>query len=189
MQHKNTYEIIIVGRGGQGAKTTAELLVQAAVRTGRFVQAYPEFGPERSGAPVKTYVRLSDQPIRTHQPIDAPECILVLDEQLLSNIYPIIKQKKDIALVVNSRKSKAELAQRYGLQAKQIVVVDASGMAMDIIGENRPNTVILGKFSFVTEKVSLEDICRAFEEKYAEKLGKEKTEKNIEAIRRAYDEH
>ena len=79
MKNKKEYEIVIHGRGGQGAKTTAELLAQAAVFDGKSIQAFPEFGPERSGAPVRTFVRISDEKILTHQPVIDPDCVLVFD--------------------------------------------------------------------------------------------------------------
>lgn len=188
MKNKKRYEIIIHGRGGQGAKTTAEILVQAAIRQGKYVQAFPEFGPERSGAPMRSYVRISDDPIRTHEPVTDPDCVLVLDESIMEKVEVTKKLTGKEPLIVNSTKPKHEIAQKINFKGV-IVPVDASGMSLEIIGENRPNTVILGKFAFVTEVVHIENIVEAFLEKYQAKLGKEKAEKNIQAIRKAYDSH
>lgn len=188
MKNKNRYEIIIHGRGGQGAKTTAELLVQAAQAAGKYVQAFPQFGPERSGAPVSTYVRISNDPIRSHEPVVDPDCVLVLDESILGSILPIENLGKAEPFIVNSKKQKNQLGTEFGLKGN-VITIDASGLAMDIIGENRPNSVILGKFAFVTEVVKIKDIARAFRQKYLDKIGQEKVEKNIEAIIKAYENH
>lgn len=188
MQNKNIYEIIIHGRGGQGAKTTAEILVQAAIREGRFVQAFPEFGPERSGAPMRSFVRISNEPIRTHEPVTDPDCALVLDESIMKVIDTTLNLTNEEPLVVNSKKSKQQLKKDHKFDGR-IIPVDASGMSLEIIGENRPNTVILGKFAFVTEEIAIENITEAFRAKYETKIGKEKTDKNIEAIKNAYGTH
>ncbi|MEA2007336.1 MAG: 2-oxoacid:acceptor oxidoreductase family protein [Patescibacteria group bacterium] len=188
MQNKNKYEIIIHGRGGQGAKTTAEILVQAAVGEGKYVQAFPEFGPERSGAPIRSFVRISDEPIRTHEPVTDPDCVLVLDDTILDvvDVTPNLSDKEP--LVINSKKGKQELGKQHNFSGI-IIPVDASGMSLEVIGENRPNTVILGKFAFVTEVVKIEGIVEVFRKKYESKIGKEKTDKNVEAIMKAYNTH
>ncbi len=186
MKQKDVYEIIIYGRGGQGGKTAAEILAQAAFLEGKFIQAFPEFGPERSGAPVKAFVRISDQSIGIHEPIIDPDCILVLDKSLLrrSDVFKNVSVREPI--IVNSSDTKEEL-QKFSKFKGNFIPVDASRMSLEVIGENRPNTVILGKFAFVTEMIKLESILRAFKDKYLEKLGKEKTDKNLKAIEKAYD--
>ncbi len=186
MKQKNVYEVIIYGRGGQGGKTTAEILAQAAFLEGKFIQAFPEFGPERSGAPVKAFVRISDQTIGTHEPIVDPDCVLVLDKSLLKRpeVFKNVSFREPV--IVNAPDTKEELRQ-FSKFKGNLIPVDASSMSLEIIGENRPNTVILGKFAFVTEVVGLESILKAFKNKYLEKLGKEKTEKNLKAIEKAYD--
>ena len=188
MQTKNRYEIIIHGRGGQGAKTTAEILVQAAVREGKYVQAFPNFGPERTGAPMKAYVRIAANPIRTHEPVVDPDCVLVLDDTILESVNVTENVTEDESIIVNSVRSKRELQKQMKFTGN-IVPIDATGMSKDIIGENRPNTVILGKFAFVSERIKLENIVEVFRKKYTKKIGEEKTEKNIEAIENAYNIH
>lgn len=183
---KNKYEIIVFGRGGQGAKSTSEILAQAAVSEGSFVQAFPEFGPERSGAPVKTFVRISQNPIHTHQPVLKPDYLLVLDETLLEDRKAVdVMDIKNSTLVVNTKKDKKELVDLIG-NGFTIHTVDASGISQEIIGENRPNTCILGKFVFVSEIVKLKSITKVFKEKYLSKIGELKTQKNIEAIEKAH---
>lgn len=188
MKNKNKYEIIIHGRGGQGAKTTAEILVQAAIRKGKYVQAFPNFGPERTGAPMRAFVRISNEPIRTREPVTDPDCVLVLDE----TIADVVDVSKNVtgteALIINSKKEKKELASRLKFDGN-LVPIDASGISAEIIGENRPNTAILGKFAFVTHIVELEDIVHVFRKKYEKKLGQEKTKKNIMAIEQSFKMH
>lgn len=185
---KKIFEIIIHGRGGQGAKTASEMIAQAALKDGKFVQAFPEFGPERSGAPVKTFARISNEPIRTREPIVKADCVIVLDETLLETTDVAQNLEEDGFLIINTKKEKKEIEEKVDFGGR-VICFDASGMAIEIIGENRPNTVILGKFVFVTEIVKLDSLLEAFREKYLEKIGKEKTKKNTEAISAAYDIH
>lgn len=183
---KKIFEIIFHARGGQGAKTAAELLAQAALREGKFVQAFPDFGPERTGAPMKTFVRISDEPIRTHEPVVDPDVVVVMDETLLGVIEISKNLDENENLIVNTRKGGNEISSlvRY---AGNIHPIDASGLSMEAIGEPRPNTVVLGKLVKITEVVKLQSVVDVFREKYLNKIGQEKTEKNILAIERAYD--
>lgn len=183
---KKSYEIIVHGRGGQGGKTTAELITQAAAREDKFVQAFPEFGPERSGAPMRAFVRVSNEPIRTHQAVCNPDCILILDDTLLDSA----ELQEDLSpgwlaengmVVINSRKSVEEIKQKLQ-QPLEVVAIDASGISNEIIGEARPNVAILGKFAQATKVVEAEDIVAVFREKYLPKIGRERTEKNVKAI-------
>lgn len=183
---KNIFEIIIYGRGGQGAKTTAEIIAQGALLEDKFVQAFPEFGPERSGAPVQTFVRISDKPIKTREPVLDPDCFMVLDETLLEVFEDFGKLSKESFLIINTQKSKEEILKQINFKGK-LVTIDASGLSKEVVGENRPNTVILGKFSAVMKIVRLENLVKVFRQKYQEKLGEEKTNKNINAVREAYE--
>lgn len=183
---KKIFEIIFHARGGQGAKTAAELLAQAALREGKFVQAFPDFGPERTGAPMKTFVRLSDEPIRTHEPIVDPDAVIVMDETLLGIVEVSKNLDKQENLIVNSTKDRETISQKTGYIGN-IFPIDATGLSAEIIGEPRPNTAILGKLVKITEIVKLESVIEVFREKYLNKIGSDKTEKNILATERAYD--
>ncbi len=189
---KQKYEIIVHGRGGQGAKTTAELLAQAGLKAGKFVQAFPEFGPERSGAPLRTFVRLADKFIRSHEPIVSPDAVLILDDSLLNTEKVNINIDQAKLVIINSVKSPEEISVTLNKSDKfrdnfkgEIVSVDASGIAKKIIGQDRPNTVILGKFASMNDVINIEDVVVAFEKKYTKKIGEEMTAKNIEAIKSA----
>lgn len=184
--HKDIFEIIFHARGGQGAKTAAEILAQAAVAEGKYVQAFPNFGPERSGAPTKTYLKISDKPIRNHEPVTDPDIVLVLDETLLDGTIVTTNLDTNESLIINTKKSAHEVAEKINFKGK-IHPVDANGISMEIIGQPRPNTVILGKFVKITEIVKLDSVVLEFRKIFEEKIGKEATDKNVQAIERAYD--
>lgn len=184
--HKDITEIIFYARGGQGAKTAAEIIAQTAKEEGNFVQSFPSFGPERSGAPTKTYVRISSSPIRTNEPVVDPDVIVVLDETVLESENVAENLTKDDVLIINSKKSSEELRSELKFSGK-VYAVDADGISMEIVGQPRPNTVILGKFVQVTELTKIESVIEEFKKIFEAKIGKEATEKNIKAIEKAYD--
>ncbi len=189
--NKDIFEVIFFARGGQGAKTAAEIIAQTATLEGKFVQAFPNFGPERSGAPTKTYLRLSDSPIRTHEPVVDPDVVLVLDDTLLGSQDVANNLDKKEALIINTQLDEHEvrsrIAEHGGKFEGKIHPIDASGISLSIIGQPRPNTVILGKFVQVTEAVNLESLVAEFRHIFEAKVGKEITDKNVAAIEKAYD--
>lgn len=184
--HKDVFEIIFYARGGQGAKSAAEILAQAAMMEGKFVQAFPSFGPERSGAPTKTYVRISDTAIRTREPVVDPDIVIVLDETLLEATKVTDGLDKNEALIINSRKPAHEIAEMIKFRGK-IHPVDANGISMEMVGQPRPNTVILGKIVKISEIVKLESVISEFRKIFEDKIGKENCDKNVAAIEKAYD--
>jgi pyruvate ferredoxin oxidoreductase gamma subunit len=183
---RNLLEMTFFARGGQGAKTAAEILAQGAVQEGKFVQAFPSFGPERSGAPTQTFLRVSDKEIRTHEPILNPDVIVVLDDSLLETENITSGLKEDTILIINSVKNSEELSQQMKFSGK-IYAVDASGISLQIVGQPRPNTVILGKIIQITQVAKLESIEKKFQEIFEEKIGKVACDKNMEAIKAAYN--
>lgn len=189
--HKDILEVIFFARGGQGAKSAAEILAQAATSEGKFVQAFPNFGPERSGAPTKTYLRISDQIIRSREPVIDPDAVVVLDDTLLDSQDVAVNLDKNEALIINSNLSEHQIKEKISAQggkfAGKIYLVDANGISLEIIGQPRPNTVILGKFVQVTESVKLESVISEFRKIFETKIGQENCEKNIQAIEKAYD--
>ena len=188
--HKEIFEIIFHARGGQGAKTAAEIIAQAALKEGKYVQAFPSFGPERSGAPTKTYVRVSDKPIRTHEPVVDPDIVVVVDETLLDSVMVTGNLDKNEALIVNTRETDMKIREKISEKGRydgKIYPVDANGISMEIVGQPRPNTVVLGKLVQITEIVKLETLVSEFRKIFEGKIGKEATDKNIMAIEKAYD--
>jgi len=184
--HKDIFEIVFFGRGGQGAKSAAEILAQAAFSEGKFVQAFPQFGPERSGAPTKTFVRIANQEIRTHEPVIDPDLVVVLDETILDSEKVTDGLDRNEALIVNTKKDAYEIKHKINFQGK-IYPVDANGISLQIVGQTRPNTVILGKIAQVAEVASLQGIVEEFRKIFEHKIGKENCDKNIQAIEKAYD--
>lgn len=189
--HKDIFEVIFFARGGQGAKTTAEILAQAGTHEDKFVQAFPSFGPERSGAPTKTYLRISDHEIRTHEPVVDPDLVVVLDDTLLDSQEVAFNLDKDEFLIINTQMQEHEirekLIQKGGKFEGKIHPIDASGISLSIIGQPRPNTVILGKFVQVSGIIKMESMIEEFRNIFEKKLGKENCDKNIQAIEKAYD--
>jgi pyruvate ferredoxin oxidoreductase gamma subunit len=184
--NKDKFEIIFFGRGGQGSKVAAEILAQAVKREGKHVQAFPQFGPERSGAPTRIFFRSSETEIRLHEPVLDPDVVVVMDETILDSQDVTFNLSSDEFMIVNTKKSAEEVKKQLNYQGK-VFPVDADGISMEIIGQPRPNTVILGKIVQVTEIASLESVIEEFRKIFEEKIGKEGTEKNVRAIEQAYD--
>lgn len=180
-------EIIFFARGGQGAKTASELLAYAAVREGKFVKAFPYFGPERSGAPTKMFLRISNKEIRTQEPIVDPDVVVVMDETVMGNPEIIKNLDKNELLIINSKSTKEEIKKKIPDFEGVINVVDGNGMALEITGNSSPNVVLVGKLIQLTDLVSLDSVADIFREYFTPKLGKELTEKNIAAIYVGYD--
>ncbi len=180
-------EIRIHGRGGQGAKSASQLIVEAALDQGKQIQAFPEYGPERTGAPMKTYARISDRPITTYEPVLEPDTVLVIDPTLIGQIDVTQGMKKDSILIVNTVESPAGMKKKTGF-AGRICTVDATGISIDLLGRNIPNTPMIGALIKVTGVIEMNYVEKRVEGMFLNKIGREKTDANINAIRRAYKE-
>lgn len=179
------------GRGGQGAKTAALLFGEAALETGKYIQAFPEYGPERMGAPVTAFNRLSDEPIYSHSGIKNPDIVVVLDPTLIEPAQVIDGLKPDGILLVNTAESPEALRQRLNLPPSvRVYTVDASTIALETVGRDVPNTPMLGALARVTGVLELEPMIAAIRSKLAAKFrGREKlVEDNLRSIRRAFEE-
>lgn len=176
-------EIRIHGRGGQGAVTAAQLLAHAAHIEGKYVQAFPYFGAERRGAPVKAFARISDSPILLHSQIYNPDYVVVLDPQLHKIIDVTEGLKKGGVIVLNTTKSPSEL----NLGNWHVAVVDATGIALElglrVAGQPIVNTSMVGAFSRATGEVRLESVLKAIRENWRGSAG----EKNARAAELAYE--
>lgn len=186
---RDILNIVFFARGGQGAKTATEILAEAGVLEGKFVKAFPDFGPERSGAPIRTYLRLSSKEIRTAEPIINPEIAIVLDETVLESrkIAESLSSKEEGIMVINSSKSPREISSLIPKYKGKIYSINASGLSMKIIGKPTPNMAILGYLIKITEIVKISNVVKIFEGIFLKKIGKELTQKNILAIEQAYD--
>jgi pyruvate ferredoxin oxidoreductase gamma subunit len=172
------FSIRIHGRGGQGAKIAAEILARAALLEGKFIQAFPEYGPERSGAPVVSYVRISSQLIKTHQPVVSPQAVLVLDPTLLDVVDVAQGLNKKGILIINSATNHQLPATSYQ--------INASSIALKYIKKDKPNTVLLGVLAKVSGIVKLESLIEIIREIFSPKIGKEEVEANVKAVQSGY---
>lgn len=180
-------EIRIHGRGGQGAKTAAQFIAEAALVENKYIQAFPEYGPERTGAPVKTYVRIAEQPIRHYTPIQYPQIVLVIDPTLFE-VEPVTQGlAKDGILIVNTDEPSQAIRKKTGFGGK-IYTVPGTKIALATIGKNTANTVLLGTLAKVTNSISLSTVKQQIEKHFSKKLGNIVAKANVEAIEQGYQQ-
>ncbi len=177
------YQIRIHGRGGQGVVTAAELIAIAAWNNGYESQAFPSFGVERTGAPIEAFARIDKDPIRTREQVYVPDALIIQDATLIGAVDLARGCHKDTIVIINSSIPKAEL--NLDFPANHIFVVDATKIALEILGKNIVNTVILGAFAKVNTMVSLDGLKKAVKQKFGDK-GKAMVDKNILAVTRAF---
>ena len=170
------------GRGGLGAVTSAELVARAAISEGKYAQSFPSFGPERRGAPVLAFLRIGDEVIRTRTAIHEPDVVVVLDPGLLRAVDVTSGLKKNGRIIINSRKSPAELKSEFGYRWP-VSAIDATRIARETIGMPITNTAMIGALLKVTEAVKLDSVVEQLQERFgARAMG------NIEAMKRAYND-
>ncbi len=177
-------QIRIHGRGGQGVVTAAELIAIAAFHEGKQAQAFPSFGVERTGAPIEAFVRISDQPIRTREHVYRPDILIIQDSTLLATVKLTEGCSKSTKVIINTTEAKEKI--NIDLPKKNIFTIDATKIALEIIGKNIVNTVILGTFAKITGLISLNSLAEAIKEKFNDK-GEEIINKNIKAIKQAFN--
>lgn len=176
------------GRGGQGAKTAAQFLAEAALESGKHIQAFPEYGPERAGAPIRSFTRIDDTPINIHSPVTRPHVVIVIDPTLLESIDVTEGLEEDGALLINSTEAPEALRERLKFKKGNVATVDATKISLDTLGIPMPNTPMLGAFLKVKPVVSMDALIEQVKHKFLKKIGEEKTNANIEGIKRAYEE-
>jgi len=172
------------GRGGQGVVTASVLLAQAALLEGKHVQAFPEFGPERMGAPIRAFTRISDQPIYIHSAIYRPDAVVVIDPTLLGQVPVLDGLKSDGFLLINSEEDAQRLKEELDAHKFKVYTVNATRIALDEIGRAFFNTPMLGSLVRVLGTPSLDSLVSVTKERFPEGI----REKNIRAIKRAYEE-
>ena len=181
---KDLIEIRWHGRGGQGAKTASLLLADAAFNTGKYIQGFPEYGPERMGAPITAYNRISDMPIRIHSNIYEPDYVVVVDDTLLESVDVTAGLKKTGAIIINTTKSSEELNKLLKGYEGEIYTIDARKVSMETLGKYFPNTPMLAAIVKVSkimeEKEFLSDMEGSFKHKFAKKP--EVIEGNMKAL-------
>ncbi|UCE78057.1 MAG: 2-oxoacid:acceptor oxidoreductase family protein [Nitrospiraceae bacterium] len=184
-----TLELRWHGRGGQGTVTAAKVLADTCLSGGRHVQAFPEYGPERAGAPLRAYNRISSKELRMHCPVLSPNLIAVVDATLIDSVNISEGAKEDSLFVINTTKDPGEIREKLSASPKQkVFTVDATKIALECFGRALPNSPMLGAVCKVTGIVSLDhlldDIRKSFGKKFSQKI----IDGNIEATKRGYEE-
>ena len=167
------FQIRIHGRGGQGVVTAAEMLSIAAFREGRFAQAFPSFGSERTGAPVVAFCRIDDREIRLREPILQPDALIVQDPTLLHQVDVFAGLGQSGYILINSRRTFEELGVGEfvrGLRADRLVTVPATELALAHVGRPVPNAALLGGFAAVSRLLSIDSVAAAIREKFEGKV-------------------
>jgi len=178
------------GRGGQGAKTASLLLADAAFNTGKYIQGFPEYGPERMGAPITAYNRISTKPITIHSNIYEPDYVVVVDDSLLESVDVTAGLKKTGAIVINTTKDTEYLKQHLKGYEGEIYKIDARKISEEALGKDFPNTPMLAAIVKVSEVMTdeefLNDMQGSFKHKFAKKP--EVIEGNMKALEMALKE-
>ena len=187
---KDLIEIRWHGRGGQGAKTASLLLADAAFNTGKYIQGFPEYGPERMGAPITAYNRISNKPIRIHSNIYEPDYVVVVDDSLLEAVDVTAGLKPDGAIVINTTKSGEELKPLLNGYTGDVYTIDARKISLETLGKYFPNTPMLAAIvkvsGVIDEKDFLADMEGSFKHKFAKKP--EVIDGNMKALEMALKE-
>ncbi len=179
-------EIRFHGRGGQGAKTAAHILAEAALEEGKYIQAFPEYGPERTGAPMKAFVRIDEKPIRTYQPIVSPDYLIVIDPTLIYFDETLKGINENTIIILNSNKNSEEIKKEIDFKGK-IYTIDATGIALKYLKENRSNMPMLAAFVKVSNIVRFETVINKAREHFSKKISNEVAELNIKAMLEVYE--
>ena len=180
----NLIEIRWHGRGGQGAKTASLLLADAAFNTGKYIQGFPEYGPERMGAPITAYNRKSDEPITIHSNIYEPDYVVVVDDTLLESVNVTAGLKETGAIIINTTKDDEYLKEALKGYNGEIYKIDARKVSMETLGKYFPNTPMLAAIVKVSNIMSEEDFIKDMEGSFKHKFAKkpEVIEGNMKAL-------
>ena len=178
------------GRGGQGAKTASLLLADVAFSSGMYVQGFPEYGPERMGAPITAYNRIGDEPIRVHSNIYEPNFVVVVDETLIKSISVEKGLKDGGAIIVNSERTVDEIRAELRGYSGKVFVCNARKISEECLGKNFPNTPMLGAVvkvsGLIPEEEFIQNMEESFKHKFASKPGV--LDGNMCAVKRSMDE-
>jgi len=180
------FEVRWHGRGGQGAWTASNLLAAAALRENKYVQSFPTFGPERMGAPIMAFTRVSNEPIEIHCGIYNPDAVVVLDPTLLRAVPVLEGLKPRGYLIANFRGKPEELADQLGIRGKgyKVYTVGATDIAVEILGRGITNTAMLGALVKATGLVKLDSIFEVLKERFPGKIG----ELNVKVVEKSFNE-
>jgi pyruvate ferredoxin oxidoreductase gamma subunit len=176
------------GRGGQGAVTAAKMVAELALGEGKYFQAFPEYGPERSGAPIVAFTRVSDAPIQVYSGVEHPQIVVVLDPSLLGIVNVTAGAPDDAIVLVNSEMTPADLRKHYSLEGFRYFTVAATRIAVETIKRPIPNTPMVGALTRITGLFNVDDVVAFLREDFGKKFPPKVVEGNIAAITRSYEE-
>jgi len=173
------------GRGGQGVVTAGKLVADAALEAGLYFQAFPDYGPERMGAPIRAFTRLSESPIYVHSQIAEPDIVIVLDPTVMGAVNVVEGLRENGVLLVNTAASPGEIRGQVGFHTGRVLTVDASAIAMKHFGRDLTNTPMVGAFARATGLFTLAVLEDEIHHKFDRKLSEKMVTANINALRDA----
>ncbi len=176
------------GRGGQGAKTAAGLVAEVAMEEGKFSQGFPEYGPERMGAPIRGFTRISEGQVKVHSPITTPDVVVVLDDTLLATVDVAEGMSKGGQVIVNTKKSPKDVSSQLSSKEVGVWTLDATQIAIDEIGRPIPNTPMIGALIKATGVVNMDGLKKSITKKFMGKFGEAVVKGNLNALDRAHNE-
>ena len=181
---KKILEVRWHGRGGQGAWTASELLARAAIYEGKYIQSFPEFGPERMGAPVAAFTRISNEPIQIHCAVYNPDVVAVLDPTLPKTVPVTRGLNEGGTIIINSKENPADMRKMLNTDKGKIWTVSATEIAVRILGRPITNTAMLGAVARITGIVNLKSIEKVVKERFRQNIA----EKNVAVVKEAHEE-
>lgn len=177
------------GRGGQGTVTAAKVFADACLSGGRYTQAFPEYGPERAGAPLKAYNRIGSRELRLHCPVTKPNIVSVVDATLLDAIDITDGAPDDAAFIINSSKDPKEIRAKIKAKSTQkVFTVDATTISVDTIGRVMPNTPMVGALTKVSGLLTLDSVLEDMKKSFGKKFSQKIIDGNMQAVTRGYGE-
>ena len=185
---KNVTQIRWHGRGGQGVKVASSLLAECALEEGKWAQGFPDYGPERRGAPIRGFNRISDERIDLHCPIAEPDVVLVVDDTLIRKIDVCAGLGKEGICIINTPCDPSVARAKLKMNGGKVFTVDATRISREVLGRPVPNTAMMGALCKATGVLKLDTLIKQGGKIFEKKYGKAVADKNVEAIRRAYAE-
>jgi pyruvate ferredoxin oxidoreductase gamma subunit len=176
------------GRGGQGAKTAATLVGEIAIEEGKYGQGFPEYGPERMGAPIRGFTRISDAPINQHCAIAHPDIVVVLDATLLDSVDVCENLKEGGLVIINTHQDEKIVRPKLSKKNIKLYLLNATQIALDTIGRPIPNTPMMGALIKAAPILKLETVEKDMIKKFSKKFSQKIVDANVNAVRRAFEE-
>lgn len=184
----NLTEIRWHARGGQGAKTAATMLAEIVLNEGKYGQGFPDYGPERMGAPMRGFTRISDKPIRMHSAVYNPNVVIVLDPTLLDVVDVLEGSNDDTVVIINTADTVEKMSKKLNIGNRRLWILDGTKIALDTIGRPIPNTPMLGALVKATGLIQLDTLYTDVRKKFGKKFPERVIQGNLDAIKRAYEE-